>query len=445
MKALPIGSTWQRNGYVPHHERGAVAVIVALSLVVLVGFVGLALDLGKLFVAKTELQNSADACALAAARELTGANVNQLVLAEAAGIATGIRHNVLFQGEKVVVSSVTFGETLTDSNYRSAFTGPGATDLRFARCEVSRAGIANWLIQVLKILPDASIEEQTVSAIAVATLAPSQITSCAIPVGICSSDVPPSTPVGTWVESVISPKGSKDEGNLTGNFMWVDFTPPGGGAKELAEHLTGPGVCNLPAIGTQVGEAGVKSSLANDWNSRFGIYHGDVKSGGSVKPDYSGYAYTETNWTSKFDAFSDFKNKRGSNEPFQGDASTGLDIKGTIEGKTYLQQHGEDRRLATAAVVDCNEFTTGTTASVESWACVLMLHPIDNSQGNNEGGGGGSGKGGGGGGGGGSGTEPTRMYLEYLGRSNQQNSPCATNGVPAGPTAAGPMVPALVR
>lgn len=432
MKALPIGSIWQRNGYVPHQERGAVAVIVALSLVALVGFVGLALDLGKLFVAKTELQNSADACALAAARELTGANVNQLVLAEAAGIATGIRHNVLFQNEPVVVTSgsVTFSETLT-GNYKSAFTGPGATDLRFARCEVSRAGIANWLIQVLNILPGAGIEEQTVSATAIATLAPSQITSCAIPVGICREDVPPSTPPGTWVEGVLK----NDEG-ITGSFKWIDFTPPNGGADEVGENLTGTGVCNLPVTGTEVGQSGYIAKLAADWNSRFGIYFGSVKSSdvsnGIGIPDYSGYAYTETNWPSKFDAFSDFKNQRGSNTPYQGDSSTGLKIKGSFVDSTFLKEHGNDRRLATTAVVDCDDFDGGSsTAPVNEWACIFMLHPINQG---NEGKGGASGS-----------EETTRMYLEYLGRSNEPNSPCATNGVPAGPGGVGPMVPALVR
>jgi len=48
-------------------ERGSILVITALSLVALVGFVGLALDLGHLYVVKTELQNAADAAALAAA------------------------------------------------------------------------------------------------------------------------------------------------------------------------------------------------------------------------------------------------------------------------------------------------------------------------------------------------------------------------------------------
>ena len=47
-------------------QRGAVAIIVGLTIAVLVGFAGLALDGGRLYVNKTELQNAADACALAA-------------------------------------------------------------------------------------------------------------------------------------------------------------------------------------------------------------------------------------------------------------------------------------------------------------------------------------------------------------------------------------------
>ena len=54
-------------------QRGAIAIIVGLSLAVLIGFAGLALDGGRLYLTKTELQNAADACALAAAYELSGA------------------------------------------------------------------------------------------------------------------------------------------------------------------------------------------------------------------------------------------------------------------------------------------------------------------------------------------------------------------------------------
>ena len=65
MKRISGGLRRNRNHPGGRQERGVVAIIVALSLVVLVGFAGLALDLGKLYVAKSELQNSADACALA--------------------------------------------------------------------------------------------------------------------------------------------------------------------------------------------------------------------------------------------------------------------------------------------------------------------------------------------------------------------------------------------
>ncbi len=49
-------------------QKGAVAVIVAVCLVVFVGFTALAVDVGHLYVVRNELQNAADAGALAGAR-----------------------------------------------------------------------------------------------------------------------------------------------------------------------------------------------------------------------------------------------------------------------------------------------------------------------------------------------------------------------------------------
>jgi hypothetical protein len=432
MKRLPIEVCRRRKRAGPGKESGAVAIVVALSMAVLIGFFGLAFDLGKLYVAKSELQNSADACALAAARELTGANTNQLALAEAAGITTGMRHDVLFQSESVSLvadDSVTFSQTF-DGAYqpKAAINSTEALLMQFARCRVSRAGIANWFIQILNLMPGITIGSQAVAATAVATRTPSQITSCAVPVGLCSSSVTPPPPPGTWLQSAIGPGKSGGTGNLTGNFMWVDYTPPGGGASELGENLTGPGVCNLPAVGSQVGEAGVVSSLAAAWNTRFGLYQGSVKQGDSI-PDHTGYAYTDAagSWPAKFNAFGDFRSKRGAHAAYQGDTTTGLKTTGTIMNSAYLQANGGDRRLATVAVLDCNGFTGGSTvAPVQSWACVLMLHPINNSAG-------------------GSGTGSIRMYLEYLGRSDVPGNPCGTSGVPAGPDSGGPLVPVLVR
>lgn len=51
----------------PNKERGAAAVLVAFSMVVLLGFAALAVDVGAMYAEKAQLQNGADATALAIA------------------------------------------------------------------------------------------------------------------------------------------------------------------------------------------------------------------------------------------------------------------------------------------------------------------------------------------------------------------------------------------
>ncbi len=54
-----------------NNERGAVLLIVAISLVVLIGMASLAVDVGYVAVTRNELQNVADAAALAATRKIS--------------------------------------------------------------------------------------------------------------------------------------------------------------------------------------------------------------------------------------------------------------------------------------------------------------------------------------------------------------------------------------
>ena len=399
-------------------QTGAVAVTVAISIVVLIGFVGLALDLGRLFITKSELQNSADACALAAARELTGVSNTQLTIAKAAGMTIGTAHNVMFQSEPVSDISITFGvDQYAQDN--EAFEGETAKNMEYVRCSTRRRGIATWLIQILNILPGVDIGEQVVSASAVATLTNAQ-NNCAIPVGICEADLETAGGVngakGEWLEGTLS------EG-MTGSFKWIDFSPPNGGASELAELLKGAGMCNVPSTGAYVGESGFVASLADTWNTRFGVYKNKPTQAGSV-PDFTGYAYTEVTTPSKFGVYDDFKNQRKVNAPYQTNDETGLNVKGSIDGSAELEANGADRRLAAVPIVDCDNFIDGQTAEIKEWGCVLMLHPInDNASSKN----------------------PVRMYLEYLGLASDPDSPCATLGVPGDSSSIGPQVPVLVK
>jgi hypothetical protein len=67
-----------------------VIALLALSLVALIGFLGLAIDLGMLAIAKTQAQNAADLAALTAARTLSGDASNTYNYAQATTNATNI-------------------------------------------------------------------------------------------------------------------------------------------------------------------------------------------------------------------------------------------------------------------------------------------------------------------------------------------------------------------
>lgn len=416
-------------------QRGAVAIIAALSLPVLVGFAGLALDLGHLYVEKTELQNATDACALAASRELTcdpaagPCAASFLINAENSGLTVATRNKVDFQGNLIDASQISandikFSTTFApDSSYLSRAAGADPAS-KYVMCTAQQTGIIPWFMQVL------GAGNQTVSAQAVATLAPSQ-TNCAIPMGLCKLDAAPvadpfaGLTIGQWVTSKLSE-------SATGSFDWIDFTPPGGGATELANLLAGTGACSVPPPPTQVGEQGNITSLAKAWNTRFGLYKGGYSITTSP-PDYTGESYTPTSWPSTFNAYGgtyagagsaipNFLTARTQHLPYQ--ANDGLNINMGGVTTTSTAGHistGADRRLATVPVVDCAAWKASNpqTVSVLGYACVLMLHPIDK--------------------------DGDQVWLEYRGKSTDPASPCATSGSVGGPGSVGPLVSALVQ
>src|SRR5512139_2980219 len=73
-----------------HRQSGAVAIMTAFALVLLIAMIGLVVDLGYLYTRKTELQNAADAAALAGARELNGT---------AAGVTAAVARAIALAGE----------------------------------------------------------------------------------------------------------------------------------------------------------------------------------------------------------------------------------------------------------------------------------------------------------------------------------------------------------
>ncbi len=88
-------------------QRGAISIIIGLSMLVMIAAAGLALDSGRLYIGKTETQNAADACALAASQDLTGAPTIPLAnfpIAENAGRLVAYRNNVQLNRTNICAS-----------------------------------------------------------------------------------------------------------------------------------------------------------------------------------------------------------------------------------------------------------------------------------------------------------------------------------------------------
>jgi hypothetical protein len=404
------------QSYLGHPQGGAVAVTTALMLVVLVGFLGIAIDLGRFYVAKSEMFNAADACALAAAQELDG-NPGAIIRAESAGIAAGTRNlaNLQSTGVPVAASDISFSTSLSPNSSYKTKAGGATDDSRYAMCTLKFPAFPTTLTQILGFGPSVDVGAQ-----AVATLYPGQ-TACAIPLGLCAQNSSPPTYgfiPGQWFDGKFDAGGG-----LTGSFNWIDYTTAAGGAAELAGLLAGSGTCTT-SIGSPVGQTGVLgNAAAKAWNSRFGLYQPGVGNPqvNTAAPDYTGFTYTATSWLAQSGALGDFLNvQRPSHTPYQGNAATGLSLTGAYSSATpaeFASFGASTRRLSVAPIVDCSAWASSQTVPIISYACVLLLHPI---------------------------TSPGDVVsMEYVGAANDPLSPCATSGLGGG--SFGPLVPVLVQ
>lgn len=102
-------------------QRGAIAIMVAVSMLVLLGVVGLAIDAGLAYLVKARLNAAVDSAALAGARAVTTGNNQAEQIASARGaaadfFAANIPNNYLLSSPKIVSTNVTFngGQAIID-------------------------------------------------------------------------------------------------------------------------------------------------------------------------------------------------------------------------------------------------------------------------------------------------------------------------------------------
>ena len=97
-----------------HGQRGVVAILFALCLPVLLGFAALAVDLARLNLTKVELQNAADAAALAGARSIS---VPSTVVSDQPYNWTAARASALVVAQSNYANAAKIQDALIETGY----------------------------------------------------------------------------------------------------------------------------------------------------------------------------------------------------------------------------------------------------------------------------------------------------------------------------------------
>jgi Flp pilus assembly protein TadG len=265
-----------RNTFaVPGRQRGAVIVLVAVGVAALILCAALALDVGHTFLSKTRLQNTVDAAALAAAKELDNTGDTALATAEA---MQAFGSNAAAAGNSELNDSYAGGSgdiqvTIEYSATLPPFT-PGSATGPYVRVRATGFVLPAWLANV------SGITEKTVSATAVAgprTLTVGSTVCNVAPMMVCGQSG--ASPL--WGYQLNSPqvlKKSTPGGQSQvgpGNFQLIQLG--GSGAAIVRENMAGTFNTCLAGgttIQTQTGnEAG---PVAQGLNTRFGQYTGPM-------------------------------------------------------------------------------------------------------------------------------------------------------------------------
>lgn len=253
-------------------QRGAIAATYALALIPLIAMAGVGMDYARLMGMDSELQNGADQAALAAATQLDG---KAGACTRASAAATGL---------------ITNTSLLTSDENAITFTGAsscsGSASIRFwqdkgkstASTNDANANFVEVLVDVrgvdYALLPITGLLRGDVQAAAFAGLGSAICKQP--PLMLCNP-----LETGTYKEFNIAENIGKgvrliaNDGGASvspGNFGFLE-TNAGTGASVLLEVLarqTRPGDC--VSAETVTTETGVKASVMDAFNTRFGIY-----------------------------------------------------------------------------------------------------------------------------------------------------------------------------
>jgi hypothetical protein len=283
-----------------------VAIIVAIVIGLLILMVGLVVDLGFLYTRKTELQNAADAAALAGARELNGTagGINNAVT-QAIDLAND--NGVVFGGDPVVITAtnIQFGPTPDGpwSDVAASQAAPG--DKRFIEVDTGSISRPTWFARVFQ-WGFGGIESTSTFGRAVA--GPNIVDI--LPIAACvldPDDCPPNGTGNCGYRKGQSYKLSETNPIGPGTLYWINpvTTNVGECSGTGSTDYTLPFVCqgvvaaNVATASEVLTNTGVSTPQLAALDSRFDDYAPQAKCDpGTAPPDRNikEYLYDTANW-----------------------------------------------------------------------------------------------------------------------------------------------------
>ena len=292
-------------------ERGSVAVIFTLSLLLIFGFFGLAIDLSRLYNTRIEMQTVADAVALAAARELNGTSQG---ITKAVDRANEAATKIKYYYDKKTISwspsAIKFGTAFAPEGTWLESGSAAINPARFLYVKVDMNDLPSLPAKIetlfMRVLPSSAptSASTTVSAGGRAIAGPSMID--VTPFAICAkSTIPRDSTPNLELREYGFRRGMGYDLNATPTetFRVYPVAPPGtsGSTNDMTEAAVTPFLCagTMAMLRVTGGPITVASpfpltSLFDRFNSRFDNFSTANCYASAAPPDTNVRSYDRT-------------------------------------------------------------------------------------------------------------------------------------------------------
>jgi hypothetical protein len=320
---VPLHSAFRRHGCpacrlarTPKSQRGAVAVMVAAMMFVLLGVCGMAIDLGMMYNRRVDMQNLADAVAMAAAGKLDGTAqgvTRALSGAENVALRYRYQYGLAVTWNDAAIQFAT--EPDKSGNWVAGEIAQATPNGRlFVRVNTLALDASHSLVRSIFMNVFGQSKDALMQGLAIAGRTGIRVT----PLAVCAMApvAAASRTTGAGNELVefgfrrgvgydlmqLNPNGTTPE-----NFVVNPFAPPGkvGSAGPTSPEIVGPYVCAGTMSMARVTGGAITvarpfplAALVEHLNSRFDKYTGGACARSGAPPDFNikAYPYTGIPW-----------------------------------------------------------------------------------------------------------------------------------------------------